>query len=164
MSLILLTTLFYKALILQGEIWCWSLLGLKRLRRGLRWQFTSVYEQRRFASCPPTSRTPLSHSRPFLARFNKIQENIELRTVWYMFKARFSFLTNIWFIYMSELAWLNSHHDKEVWTLNSHFYHLFLLFQHTFIQSAKSLTILNNMIQEALNIMEEESTREDNEV
>lgn len=43
-------------------------------------------------------------------------------------------------------------------------YHLFLLFQHTFIQSAKSLTILNNMIQEALNIMEEESTREDNEV
>lgn len=27
-SLILLTTLFYKALILQGEIWCWSLLGL----------------------------------------------------------------------------------------------------------------------------------------
>lgn len=41
---------------------------------------------------------------------------------------------------------------------------MFLLFQHTFIQSAKSLTILNNMIQEALNIMEEESTREDNEV
>ncbi|XP_073251372.1 serine/threonine-protein kinase 3-like [Porites lutea] len=37
------------------------------------------------------------------------------------------------------------------------------LLQHTFIQSAKSLTILNNMIQEALNIMEEESTREDNE-
>ena len=62
------------------------------------------------------------------------------------------------------LAWLNSHHEKEVWTLNSHFCHLFLLFQHTFIQSAKSLTILNNMIQEALNIMEEESTREDNEV
>ena len=84
--------------------------------------------------------------------------------MWYVYKARFSFLTNIWFIYMSGLAWLNSHHEKEVWTLNSHFYHLFLLFQHTFIQSAKSLTILNNMIQEALNIMEEESTREDNEV
>ena len=31
MSLILMTTLFYKALILQGEIWCWSLLGLKGL-------------------------------------------------------------------------------------------------------------------------------------
>ena len=31
MSLILVTTLFYKALILQGEIWCWSLLGLKGL-------------------------------------------------------------------------------------------------------------------------------------
>ena len=29
MSVILMTTLFYKALILQGEIWCWSLLGLK---------------------------------------------------------------------------------------------------------------------------------------
>ena len=36
--------------------------------------------------------------------------------------------------------------------------------QHSFIQAAKSLTILNNMIQEALIIMEEESTREDNEV
>ena len=31
MSLILMTTLFYKALILQGEIWCWSFLGLKGL-------------------------------------------------------------------------------------------------------------------------------------
>ena len=26
-----MTTMFYKALILQGEIWCWSLLGLKGL-------------------------------------------------------------------------------------------------------------------------------------
>ena len=32
MSLILMTTLFYKALILQGEIWCWSLLGFKGLK------------------------------------------------------------------------------------------------------------------------------------
>ena len=31
MSVILMTTLFDKALILQGEIWCWSLLGLKGL-------------------------------------------------------------------------------------------------------------------------------------
>ena len=31
MSVILMTTLFFKALILQGEIWCWSLLGLKGL-------------------------------------------------------------------------------------------------------------------------------------
>ena len=31
MSAILMTILFYKALILQGEIWCWSLLGLKGL-------------------------------------------------------------------------------------------------------------------------------------
>ena len=31
MPVILMTTLFYKALILQGEIWCWSLLGLKGL-------------------------------------------------------------------------------------------------------------------------------------
>ena len=29
MSVILMTTLLYKALTLQGEIWCWSLLGLK---------------------------------------------------------------------------------------------------------------------------------------
>ena len=33
MSVILMTTLFYKALILQGEIWRWSLLGLKGLRK-----------------------------------------------------------------------------------------------------------------------------------
>ena len=31
MSVILMATLFYKALILQGEIWCWSLWGLKGL-------------------------------------------------------------------------------------------------------------------------------------
>ena len=31
MSLILMTTLFYKALILQGKNWCWLLLGLKGL-------------------------------------------------------------------------------------------------------------------------------------
>ena len=31
MSLILMTRLFYKALLLQGEIWCWSLLGFKGL-------------------------------------------------------------------------------------------------------------------------------------
>ena len=31
MSVILMTTLFYKASIVQGEIWCWSLLGLKGL-------------------------------------------------------------------------------------------------------------------------------------
>ena len=33
MSVILMTTLFYKALILQGEIWCWSLTGFKGLSR-----------------------------------------------------------------------------------------------------------------------------------
>ena len=33
MSVILMTTLFYKALILQGEIWCWSPLGLKELSK-----------------------------------------------------------------------------------------------------------------------------------
>ena len=32
-SVILMTTLFYKALILQGEIWCWLLLGLKGLSK-----------------------------------------------------------------------------------------------------------------------------------
>ena len=31
MFVILMTTLFYKASILQGEIWCWSLLRLKGL-------------------------------------------------------------------------------------------------------------------------------------
>ena len=40
----------------------------------------------------------------------------------------------------------------------------FFLLQHSFIQEAKSVSILNSMIQEALNIMEEESAREENEV
>ena len=46
MSVILMTTPFYKALILQGEIWCWSLLGLKGLSscshpfRGLNKSYT----------------------------------------------------------------------------------------------------------------------------
>ena len=31
MSIILMTTLFYKALLLEGEIWRWSLLELKGL-------------------------------------------------------------------------------------------------------------------------------------
>ena len=31
MSVILMTTLFYKVLTVQREIWCWSLLGLKGL-------------------------------------------------------------------------------------------------------------------------------------
>ena len=35
-SVILMTTLFYKALILQGEIWFWSLSGLKGLSIGKR--------------------------------------------------------------------------------------------------------------------------------
>ena len=38
MSVILMTTLFYKALILQEEIWSWPLLGLKGLRERMkRW-------------------------------------------------------------------------------------------------------------------------------
>ena len=36
MSVILMTTLFYKALTLHGEIWCWTLLGLKRLILGMK--------------------------------------------------------------------------------------------------------------------------------
>ena len=32
MSVILMTTMSYMALILQGEIWCWSLLGLKGVK------------------------------------------------------------------------------------------------------------------------------------
>ena len=43
-SVILMTTLFYKALILQGEIWCWSHLSLKGLIRKLH---TTLYFQAR---------------------------------------------------------------------------------------------------------------------
>ena len=42
MSVILMTTLFYNALILQGENWCWSLLGPK----GLSPQLLSQKENR----------------------------------------------------------------------------------------------------------------------
>ena len=34
MSTILMTTPFYKAVILQGEIWRWSLLGIEGLMEG----------------------------------------------------------------------------------------------------------------------------------
>ena len=44
MSIILMTTVFYKALILQGEIWCWSLLGLRGLPEGFTVKLlTKVY-------------------------------------------------------------------------------------------------------------------------
>ena len=46
MSVILMTTLFYKALILQGEIWCWSLLGLKGLtKKSYEWIFINKFLQ-----------------------------------------------------------------------------------------------------------------------
>ena len=48
MSSILMTTLFYKALILQGETSCWSLLGLKGLRHGLRLICTKSYTDHNF--------------------------------------------------------------------------------------------------------------------
>ena len=51
------------------------------------------------------------------------------------------------------------YNDLKCYCLNDVF-----LLQHSFIQEAKSVSILNNMIQEALNIMEEESAREENEV
>ena len=41
---ILMTTLFKKALILQGEIWCWSLLGLKGLSN-INFQWTKTLYQ-----------------------------------------------------------------------------------------------------------------------
>ena len=46
MSVIFMTTLFYKALIvllLQGEIWCWSLLGLKELIENLIDRYTTTF-------------------------------------------------------------------------------------------------------------------------
>ena len=42
MSVILMTTLLYKALILHGEIWCSSLLGLKGLSKGVFERRTST--------------------------------------------------------------------------------------------------------------------------
>ena len=48
MSVILMTTLFYKALILQGEIWCWSLiLGLKGGgERAFKWYGIKCFSSR----------------------------------------------------------------------------------------------------------------------
>ena len=48
MSIILMTTLFHKALILQGEIWCWSLLALKGLREHMKRWFTQGSSGRRW--------------------------------------------------------------------------------------------------------------------
>ena len=42
MSSILMTTVFYKAVILQGEIWHWSLLGLKGLKLAIQGPYTVV--------------------------------------------------------------------------------------------------------------------------
>ena len=49
LSLILMTTLLYKALILQGEIWCWSLLVFKGLKNKqyLLYLYVSVRALRR---------------------------------------------------------------------------------------------------------------------
>ena len=51
MFVILMTTMFYKALILQGEIWCWSLLGVKGLK-GLHHAICYIFSKLRrvFAS------------------------------------------------------------------------------------------------------------------
>ena len=50
MSVILMTTLFYKALILQGEIWCWSALGRTSVKKKI--DFT----KRMYLFCHPASR------------------------------------------------------------------------------------------------------------
>ena len=42
MSVILMPTLFYKAVILHREIWCWSLLGLKGLTFGRSFRSTAA--------------------------------------------------------------------------------------------------------------------------
>ena len=45
MSVILVTTLFYKALILQGEIWCWSLVNRIKLLLHPRENYTQQNEE-----------------------------------------------------------------------------------------------------------------------
>ncbi|RMX45210.1 hypothetical protein pdam_00021090 [Pocillopora damicornis] len=51
----------------------------------------------------------------------------------------------------------------EAWDCLNPFKSYIRILRHPFIESAKSVSVLNSMIQEALNIMEEESTREENE-
>ena len=69
MSVILVSTVFYKALILQGEIWCWSLLGLKGLRpQVMVWPKGSNLQ-------PPI---PLSNALPTDTRANPAVVNAEL--------------------------------------------------------------------------------------
>ena len=46
MSLILMTTLFYKEFLLQGEIWCWSLLGLKKGEQVLHCNGVAIEERK----------------------------------------------------------------------------------------------------------------------
>ena len=67
MSVILMITLFYKALILQGEIWCWSILGRKGLNYLKIFQHMTLSPQRH-------SRTEYS---PRLQCFFTISEQVE---------------------------------------------------------------------------------------
>ena len=50
-SVILMTTLFYQELILQGEIWCWSLLGLKRVKRWPNANYALSFQLIKLDSC-----------------------------------------------------------------------------------------------------------------
>ena len=61
-SVILMTTLFYKALILQGEIWCWSLLGLI----GLIGQITFLNQNNINLGYRETAHLPLPQANIFL--------------------------------------------------------------------------------------------------
>ena len=54
-SVILMTSLFYKAWILQGEIWCWSLLGLKGLIRAKAVEFSEAVLDSQADNCSRVS-------------------------------------------------------------------------------------------------------------
>ena len=62
MSVIPITSLFYKALILQGEIWCWSLLGLKRVNLRLDFTLTSCTKDSLLGLVLNSQRGPLFES------------------------------------------------------------------------------------------------------
>ena len=80
MSLILIKTLFYKASLLEGEIWCWSLLG-----EGLtvKWKKKVDPEQpfsslRRWLSWRKNSEVILSHTTNQLLVFKQLLYNFTL--------------------------------------------------------------------------------------
>ena len=78
MSVILMTTVFYKTWLLQGEIWCWSLLGFKGLNEKKKDPEQPFLSLRRWLSKWTNSEVILSHTKNQLHVFQQLLLNFTL--------------------------------------------------------------------------------------